>query len=155
MRRLLSGRGIQAEGRARFFRSIRGNGFTLIEALAAFAILTLVMAGLLSGVSGAVHNDDRADFLLRASRFARSQLDVIGIAAPIAVGETTGRSEDGLSWTLTIEPYGASAPANAAAPKLIAYWVRLTVRRAAGAASASNELTFGALKLVAIQEKPQ
>lgn len=129
---------------------MRRNGFTLVEALAALAILALSLAALLSGVSGAARNDDRADFLLRASRLARSQLDAVGIAAPIVVGETTDRSDDGLRWTLTMEPFKV-AGAPSAAPKTISYWARLTIRKDA-AGNASQTMTFVTLKLVQSKE---
>ena len=131
------------------------NGFTLLESLVAFAILALFLAGLLSGVSGAVRNEDRADFLLRASRFGRSQLDAIGITAPIVIGETAGRSDDGLRWALTVEPYGATV-SSSGAPNTIGYWVRLTIRRDGIAPNASQALTFVTVKLApgSVEQQP-
>ena len=76
----------------------------MVEALAAFAILTVVLSQLLTGVSGAARNESRADFLLRASREGQSQLETLGVEGAIQSGETSGRYDDGLEWTLTVEP---------------------------------------------------
>lgn len=131
------------------------NGFTLVESLAAFAILALFLAGLLNGVSGAVRNEDRADFLMRASVLGQSQLEAIGISAPIVIGETTGRSDDGLRWTLTIEPYGATGSPSTV-QNMIAYWARLTIRKDEIAPNASQALTFVTIKLARgnIEQQP-
>jgi len=83
-------------------------GFSLVEALAAFAILAMSLGQLLNGVSGGVRNESRADFLLRASRQGAAQLDALGVDGPVAFGQTSGRYADGLYWFLTVTP-GPSA----------------------------------------------
>jgi hypothetical protein len=118
-------------------------GFTLIEALVAFTILTLVMSQLLEGAGGGARNDARADFLLRAVREGRSQLDALGVETPISVGEQTGRYPDGLLWRLTVEPYRETQAASGLG-RTAAYLARLTVRRPNG----TDALTLTTVRLV-------
>ncbi|MGO9772920.1 MAG: prepilin-type N-terminal cleavage/methylation domain-containing protein [Roseiarcus sp.] len=126
---------------------IRRNGFTLIEALVAFAILALVMAQLLSTAGGAALNESRADFLLRASRMGQSHLDALGIASPIAIGETSGRYDDGLLWSLIVEP-GRAVSKSTGASVVASYWARLTISRPTPRGAKPESLTLTTLKLV-------
>lgn len=77
-------------------------GFSLIEALAAFAILAMSLGQLLNGVSGGARNEARADFLLRAARQGAAHLDALGVDGPVPFGQTSGRYADGLYWFLTV-----------------------------------------------------
>lgn len=79
-------------------------GFSLIESLAAFAILAMSLGQLLNGVSGGVRNEARADFLLRAARQGAAHLDSLGVDAPLPLGESAGRYPDGLYWKLSVTP---------------------------------------------------
>jgi hypothetical protein len=127
-------------------------GFTLVEALAAFAILVLVMSGLLQGIGGGARNDARADFLLRAAREGRSQLEALGVAAPIVIGEQTGRYDDGLLWRLVVEPYREAATAGGLGERTRAYLARVTVRRPGE--RAADVLTLTTIKLTSTRERP-
>lgn len=129
---------------------IRRDGFTLIEALVAFAILALAMAQLLAAASGAALNESRADFFLRAARLGQSQLDALGVDAPISLGETNGRYDDGLLWTLVVTSHRqVKSPAGSAVTS--SYWARLTVRRPSPQFASRESLTLATLKLVTIQ----
>jgi general secretion pathway protein I len=127
---------------------IRRGGFTLIEALVAFAILALVMAQLLAAASGAATNESRADFLLRASRLGQSQLDALGLETPIAPGETTGRYDDGLLWSLVVAP-GRAVATQTGALVAASYSARLTIRRPTPPGAKTESLVLTTLKLVA------
>jgi type II secretory pathway pseudopilin PulG len=132
----------------------RRGGFTLIEALAAFAILAFVMAGLLQGAGGAARNEAHADFLLRATRQGQSQLAALGVETPIAPGETVGRYDDGLEWSLSTEQdRAAKSPLGLDAT--FGYRARLTIRRPNSRPGAADSLTLMALKLVTIKESPR
>ncbi len=106
-------------------------GFSLIEALAAFAILALVLSQLLSGVSGGARNESRADFLLRAAREGASQLDALGVDNQIPFGETSGRYPDGLVWSLSVTP-GKSVNGLSGTPIATSFHVRLVIQRPSG-----------------------
>lgn len=126
-------------------------GFTLIEALVAFAILALALSQLLSGVSGGVRNESRADFLLRATRHGSSQLDALGANGKPPAGETRGRYDDGLVWSLVVEPgVTVRGPTGAAAAE--SYHARLVIRRDSGY---GDSLTLSTVKFVILEERPQ
>jgi general secretion pathway protein I len=130
---------------------IHRRGFTLIEALVAFAILALAMSQLLAAAGGAAHNESRADFLLRAGRQGRSQLEALGIDGPMSAGESTGAYADGLLWRLVVEPYHATRSA-AGNKTLASYWARLTIRRPGPQKLAPETLTLTTLKIVPVKE---
>ena len=123
--------------------SPRRRGFTLIEALAAFAILALSMGQLLRSISAGAENERRADFLMRATAAGQSHLAELGASLPLVIGETGGRYEDGLVWTLDVERDRAIAAAKGP-PLLTAYRVRLEIRPPGPSA---RKLTFVAEKL--------
>jgi general secretion pathway protein I len=104
----------------------RRRGFTLIEALAAFAILALSLGQLLRSISAGVENERRADFLMRATADGQSHLAALGASIPLAAGLTTGRYDDGLAWALDIARDRAISPVGGA-PLAIAYRVRLDI----------------------------
>ncbi|HUO54365.1 MAG TPA: type II secretion system protein [Rhodoblastus sp.] len=120
----------------------RRRGFTLIEALAAFAIMALALGQLLASISMGAANERRADFLLRAAADAQSHLAALGVTLPLAPGETSSRYEDGLAWTLNVERDRGLASTGAAS-SVVAYRVHLAVSAAAG-----PPLNFVAEKLV-------
>lgn len=127
------------------------SGFTLIETLAAFAILTLVLSQLLAGTSGAARNESRADFLLRASREGQSQLEALGVVGPISSGETRGRYEYGLEWILRVEPPRIVRGANGA-PIAASHLARLTVFRPP---FGTESLTLSTIKIVTLTDSAQ
>ena len=126
-------------------------GFTLIESLAAFAILALVLSQLLSGVSGGVRNESRADFLLRATRQGASQLDALGTDGQIPAGETRGRYDDGLIWSLVVA-LGTNMKGPTGAPIATSFRARLVIQRPSGY---GESLTLSTVKLLAFEERPQ
>lgn len=77
----------------------RLRGYSLIEVLIAFAIMTLVLAVLLPGqtrlLSRATLEQDR----LLAADWAMSEMDAFGLEAPVAEGRQTRQWND---WTLTL-----------------------------------------------------
>jgi len=125
-------------------------GFTLIESLAAFAILTLVLGQLLQGVSGGTRNEGRADFLLRALRQGRSHLDQLGVVAPIAPGDTSGVYDDGLVWNLTVEPRGASKQLYPGGPSLAIFRAHLDIRRPYANLAPGDAYSLTTIKLISL-----
>jgi general secretion pathway protein I len=116
-------------------------GFTLIEALAAFAILALALTQLLRGVSGGARNEARADFLLRATRQGASHLDRLGVEAPAPFGVTTGRYPDGLRWRLFVAP-GKTIDGPAGEPVARSFRARLVIERPTGYGETAIISTF-------------
>jgi len=116
-------------------------GFTLIEALAAFAILALALSQLLQGVSGGARNESRADFLLRATRQGASHLDRLGVEGPTPFGATTGRYPDGLRWRLFIAP-GQNLDGPGGEPMATGFHARLVIERPSGRGETATFSTF-------------
>ncbi|MBV8070721.1 MAG: type II secretion system protein [Acidobacteriaceae bacterium] len=115
----------------------RETGFTLVEVLVAFAILSIVLLTLFSGLSTALLGDRRAEFTRIALRLAKAELETVGVATPLTPGETTGRFENGMEWRLSVQPY------TFASPKVTpAYWVKIIVRPPSG----SSQPTFAAAR---------
>ena len=81
----------------------RERGFTLIEVVVAFLLLSLVMATgfelFTAGMRRAVDLEERAQALV----VAQSRLATAGTEVPLKDGATSGQSDDGkYRWTLTI-----------------------------------------------------
>jgi general secretion pathway protein I len=117
--------------------SPRRRGFTLIEALAAFAILALSLGQLLRSISAGAENERRADFLMQATADGQSHLARLGTEIPLVEGETGGRYDDGLVWALGVSRDRALSPLGGE-PLAIAYRVRLEVHSPTAAAQRLN-----------------
>jgi len=85
-------------------RSTAQQGFTLIEVLVAFMILTLSLSVLFRIFSGGLNNVAVAGNYAQAVLVAESQLAVIGRSEPLLVGQSYGESER-FRWRRTIESY--------------------------------------------------
>ncbi len=133
--------------------SRRRGGFVLIEVLAAFVILTIALTALMSGVSGAIRNDDRANFLLRATRAARSQLDALGVETPPPSGVTTGQTDDGLAFAMTVSVIDSPQIANPFAPKIMAYWAHIDVTRSGEVTGKTLTIGFDTFKIRTIEKE--
>jgi len=83
-------------------RSHEDEGFTLVETLAAFTVLTLVLIVLIGDLSGVVGGSRDAEAKREALRLAQSKLDGLGVTEPLIPGESTGRFGNGFEWRLRI-----------------------------------------------------
>lgn len=126
-------------------------GFSLIESLAAFAILAMALGQLLNGVSGGARNEARADFLLRASRQGASQLDSLGVDGPVPLGETSGRYPDGLYWYLSVTPGRSVASVNGLSPVTTSFYARLVIKKPSGY---GESFTLSAVKIKGVEPQP-
>jgi general secretion pathway protein I len=132
----------------------RRGGFTLVETLVAFAVLAVAMSQLMAALGGAANNESRADFFLRACREGQSQLDALGVTERLIQGETTGSYEDGLLWSLRVEPYVTlQSPINSGS--VASFWAHLTIRRPGSREGATQSLTLTTLKIVTTSEPTQ
>src|SRR5262249_45270870 len=62
-------------------------GFTLVETLAAFTALTLVLIVLLAGLSRVARSSRDAEAMREALLLAQSKLDGLGVTEPLIPGE--------------------------------------------------------------------
>jgi general secretion pathway protein I len=79
-------------------------GFTVVEVLVAFAIVTIVLAALYQTVAGAYRGYARVQVREQALALARAQLETVGIETPPQPGESTGTYTTGVAWRMTVEP---------------------------------------------------
>lgn len=92
-----------ARGRARC------RGFSLLEVLVAFVILTLVATALFRLFSGSLGNASAADEYSRAVLVAESALTEASAAQPLREETRNGTLDDGrIAWTTRVEAYTPS-----------------------------------------------
>ncbi len=86
----------------------RQRGFSLLEVLVAFVILSLVATALFRLFSGALNNASAADDYSRAVLVAESVLAETAAAQPLRERTGQGTADDGrIEWTARVEPYVA------------------------------------------------
>lgn len=116
------------------------HGFTLLEVLAAIALLAIAFAVGLGALGRAAQNAARSAALDAAVLHAQSLFADAGLAAPLADGTRSGTFADGMQWTLRVHALpvpastgAAAAPDAAEAPSGIAvYQLDVAVRYGAG-----------------------
>jgi general secretion pathway protein I len=85
-------------------------GFTLLEVLAAIALLAFAFAIGLRAMSGALGNSMRGEALTSATLEAQSLLDDQGLVLPLSPGVQQGRFADGAAWQLRTVKFRPPAP---------------------------------------------
>jgi general secretion pathway protein I len=81
-------------------------GFSLLEVLVAFVILSLVATALFRLFSGALGNASAADEYTRAVLVAESALAEAAAARPLREETQSGSTDDGkIAWTTRVAPY--------------------------------------------------
>ena len=103
-------------------------GFSLLEILVAFAILSLSLGVLLRIFAGGGHIAGTADEYSRAILTAESLMTRVGLEAPLKPGLTQGVVGDRYRWMLDVHPYPFDQSL-VGDQKLgfKPYWVKLTV----------------------------
>jgi general secretion pathway protein I len=101
------GRAAGVVGSSRFpgprsLRAQRGRGFTLLEVLAALAVLAIAFAIGLGALGKSAQNAVRGAALDTAVERAQSVLDEQGLMAPLKDETLQGKFDDGMRWTLRI-----------------------------------------------------
>jgi len=85
---------------------LRTRGFTLIEVVVAFALLTLVFAVGFEVFSGGMARAGALDERSRALDVARSHQALAGMEDPLKEGQSQGEAADPrFRWTTTITPF--------------------------------------------------
>jgi general secretion pathway protein I len=89
------------------------SGFTLIEVLVALAILGISLAVLLHIFSESLDRSRESQNEMAASAIVQSLLADAGPSMSLVQGDTEGKTADGFSWRLHVEPYGSEDDRNA------------------------------------------
>lgn len=84
-------------------------GFSLLEVLAAFSILAISLGVLMQIFSRALNVTTLGTVYSEAIPLAAAQLNAVGVSIPLEQGDYSGTQENGLRWTLRIEPFESSA----------------------------------------------
>jgi len=82
-------------------------GFSLLEVLVAFVILSLVLGVLMRIFSGALGNIGAAEQYSRAVAIAESKLAAVGVEAPVEEVESAGDAGGGYAWQATVQRFDA------------------------------------------------
>lgn len=87
----------------------KARGFTLIEVVAAFAVLVLGLGLVMQIATGGLRQARQAAEYTEVSLLAQSLLDTVGVGERIELGATRGEWEGGYRWELTVSPYQAES----------------------------------------------
>jgi general secretion pathway protein I len=99
---------------------LRPGGFTLIEVLAALALLAIAFAVGLGALGKSGQNAARAAALDTAVEHARTLLAEQGLVAPLKNAKLSGRFDDGMAWELNAHALPRLAnPANGAGAAVV------------------------------------
>ncbi|MBU6416553.1 MAG: prepilin-type N-terminal cleavage/methylation domain-containing protein [Xanthomonadaceae bacterium] len=96
----------------------RARGFTLIEVLAAIALLAIAFAIGLGALGKSAQNAARAAALDAAVEHAQSLFAEQGLVAPLKNASTEGTFDDGMRWTLKVRALPRPAQGTGAAVTL-------------------------------------
>ena len=80
-------------------------GFSLLEVLVAFTILAMLLGALFQVFSGGLHAARSGDRHTRATVIAQSALSALSVEYPPQEGISSGTTDDGFDWRVTIGPY--------------------------------------------------
>lgn len=101
-------------------------GFSLLEVLVAFAILSVSLGVLLQVFATGLRNVGLADDYSQATLYAESILAAMGREAPLSVGNRSGPVNDRFSWRSTVDLYTEGMP-DPETTRILAYRVRVEV----------------------------
>jgi len=130
-------------------------GFSLLEILVAFAILSLSIGVLLRIFAGGGHLTRTAEDYYRAVVTAETLMTGLGVETPLQPGVTQGTTETGFRWTATVSPYPINPQllgAQAGSPMMnnsmgfLPFWVELSVEW--GPEEDPRAFTLDSLRLV-------
>ncbi|CAM5634471.1 prepilin-type N-terminal cleavage/methylation domain-containing protein [Rhodanobacter lindaniclasticus] len=90
-------------------RAPRANGFTLLEVIAAIALLAIAFTVLMRVAGGAIRLSENAADHSEAALWARSLLDTAFTDEPVRAGSTSGRFDQRFGWRLDVTPWRPGA----------------------------------------------
>lgn len=95
-------------------RATRASGFTLLEVIAAIALLALAFTALMRVAGGSIRLSQNASDHSEAALWARSLLDTAFTTTAVRPGTSAGRFDQRFRWQLAVTPWQpATVPPNA------------------------------------------
>ena len=125
-------------------RATRATGFTLLEVLAAIALLGIAFAVLMQVAGGAVGLTGQAADASEAAMWARSKLDSAYVVEPLQPGRSAGRFDRKFRWQLDVTPWHAAASDDQTPLQLY----QLDLQVSWGAAAHPHTANFRTLRLL-------
>jgi general secretion pathway protein I len=124
----------------------RQRGFTLLEAVVAFAIASLALVALFRATSDGLGGAEAAGNSIEATRRAQSILAAVGVTEKLQPGEQSGALENGFDWRVVVtlqdeRPAPAPAGLQAVPSNVDLYRVEATVGWRHGGTHRSVTLT--------------
>lgn len=120
------------------------SGFTLLEVLVAFSLLSLSLSVIMLGISKSLRTSEVTREFSRAIVLAESRLAVFSQADLSNMTETQGRFDSHYDWHVNIEPYESQGEFKQGG-NLIAY--KLTVKVSWPGRSNQREVTLSTIRL--------
>lgn len=96
---------LPAQPRRAFALAQGQSGFTLLEVVAAFAILALGLGLAMQAATGAMQQSRQAAEHTRAALHARSVMDTLGIGERLEEGSYDGEFRDGYRWSAEVSEH--------------------------------------------------
>jgi general secretion pathway protein I len=124
---------VRAGGRAR--------GFTLLEIIVAFTILAVALVSLLHAFGSGLRGLGAAQASAGAVMIARSKLEEVGLTIPLQEGESSGDTDQGYEWRVSISRIEDPDLAEVFTSFVVPYRVEVDV----------NGTNGGAIKLVTMR----
>lgn len=122
------------------------DGFTLVEVLVAFAILTLCFGAVYQIYATGFRNLQTVEAEVVALRVAQSRLSEVVQSGSLKTGSSSG-STDGVTWRVEAMPARKNSDSSALAlPD--AYWVSVTVSWPSSGASGTRSLKLTTYKVL-------
>lgn len=125
-------------------RTSRANGFTLLEVLAAIALLGIAFAVLMQVAGGAIGLAGQAADASEAAMWARSKLDSAYVVDPLQPGRSAGQFDRKFRWQLDVTPW-RTAPADDQSPLQL---YQLDLQVSWGASAHPHTANFRTLRLL-------
>ncbi len=122
------------------------NGFTLIEVLVAFAMLSTAVIAIYATYSDGFSSIRKSHQAILASNVVRTKLALISSDIPLRPGVVEGEVQAGVSWNVRIEPHPAPS---GRLPKggIVAYRIVATAHWRNGLAAAESSITYTTMRL--------
>jgi general secretion pathway protein I len=113
------------------------SGFTLVEALVAFAVAAVLLAALFPALSSSLQVEGRSDSEHRAVLWAESLIDAMAQSGSLPTGESSGVIDPVTHWRARVRPLGTTAMAGGTSLSAYEVTVEVTVEAPRGVAQAS------------------